>query len=80
MEIEEIIKLIKKNNDILNRKYPLNFEVDVSDDELWIFIHTLFKKLPKKEYLNKLKRIFKAKDVMFIKDGSEPYFWSIRLK
>jgi len=81
IKVEEVIKIINDNNDLINKKYiEINFEVN--EDRLggfWIYIPTKYKKLPNKRKMLMIKSLFRnAKDILFV-DG-EPCFWAIYFK
>ena len=86
--IENILKIMKKNKKLIRKHYNgYNFDVAEDDGNLSIFINTKYKKLPSKERAEEIRRLFNAREVMYIEgDGwngiywENPPFWSIQLK
>jgi len=78
----EIVKIIENNSDVFNRRYA-NFGIEISYDgmQLQLFVPTLFRELPNKNYCEKIKKLFDAVSVSLIpvEYADYPAFWCIRL-
>ena len=89
MMIEDITDIIEKNREKLNLKwsniyYSVNRDEDTETEKptLELFIETKYKKLPSKKKEEEIRKLFNARDVMFVdipdnEDNSS--FWSVRL-
>ena len=84
--IEEIIELVGKNRGIIKPKYSnVYFSIDSEYPRIGVtslFINTEYHKEPKKETINKIKKLFCSEDVMFADaddTDEQPNFWSIVL-
>ena len=85
LTIDKIIEIIKENPDIINPRYSeINFEVNLSEDRLSIFIPTKFRKLPTRDYAEKIRNKFGADECNYVPkmtdDPIEYPFWSVEFK
>jgi hypothetical protein len=82
IRIEEVIKIIKENNHLINHFYnEVNYEINEEPKQggFWIYIQTKYKKLPNKRKMLMIKNLFRnADDILFV--NGEPCFWSIHIK
>lgn len=89
MMIQDIHDIIKNNNNLIREFYSdTYFDVSFDHEECCIFIYTKYKRSPGKKHEEKIRRIFNAKDVVYIEgmpaSGKDKYddmkpFWSVKL-
>jgi len=74
----ELLKIIEENKEILNFIKSCGFEFN-DDCGIYFNVYTHYDQQPPLNTLLKIKEIFKADDVVFIKDEEENCWFNIKI-
>jgi len=80
LTLGKIIKIIEENREIIKPAYIVNFEVDLSNEGLVIFIAAEgLKRAEAKKYAEEIKKLFGADECNYIPRRNGDYaMWSIK--